>query len=85
MCSQIVQNGLTWGQLQWEPFTKPANPEIPNNGSPSIQWMEMKGLWAIMATECVLLVAFLALAIGLMWVPYISACRQHRVRVMSHH
>jgi hypothetical protein len=77
---QIVQNGITWGSLQWEKFDKPGNPEVPNNGSPSIQWMEMKGLWAIMAVECVLLIAFLALAIGLMWVPYIGACKQHRVR-----
>jgi hypothetical protein len=77
---QIVQNGITWGSLQWEKFDKPGNPEVPNNGNPSIQWMEMKGLWAIMAVECVLLIALLALTIGLMWVPYIGACRQHRVR-----
>ena len=77
---QIVQNGLTWGQLQWEPFTQPGSPEVPNNGDPGISWMEMKGLWAILAVECVVLLAFLTLTIGLMWVPYIGACRQHRVR-----
>jgi hypothetical protein len=76
---QIVQNGITWGKLQWEPFTKPGSAEVPNNGNPGIAHMEMKGLWVIMAVECFILVAFLALAIGLMWVPYIGACRQHRV------
>lgn len=76
---QIVQNGLTWGQLQYESFDKPGSTQVPNNGSPGIANMEMKGLWAIMAVECVLLVCFLALAIGLMWVPYIGACRKHRV------
>jgi hypothetical protein len=43
--------------------------------------MEIKGLWALLAIECVLLVAFLALAIALMWVPSISACRNFKVCV----
>lgn len=33
----------------------------------------------LVAIECAMLVFFLALAIALIWVPYMSACRQHRV------
>jgi len=76
---QIVQNGLTWGQLERQPFDKPGNPKVPNNGDFGIRNMEIRGLWAIMAVESVLLLAFISLAIGLMWVPYIGACKQHRV------
>lgn len=75
---QIVQNGLTWGQLERQPFDKPGNPKVPNNGDFGIRNMEIRGLWAIMAVESVLLLAFISLAIGLMWVPYIGACKQHR-------
>jgi hypothetical protein len=44
-----------------------------------INRIEVKALWALVAIECALLVFFLALSIALMWVPYMSACRQHRV------
>jgi hypothetical protein len=47
--------------------------------SQGIERIEVKALWALAAIECAMLVFFLALAIALMWVPYMSACRQHRV------
>jgi hypothetical protein len=81
---QIVQNGLVWGKLANLAFPRPGSPLVTNNGSPGISHMELKALWALMAIECVLLVFFVALAISLMWVPYMSACRQKRVRFSLH-
>lgn len=75
---QIVQNSLVWGQLQWLGFPKVASKQVPNNGYQGIDKIEVKALWALVAIECALLVFFLALSIALMWVPYMSACRQHR-------
>uniref|UniRef100_A0A383WDT2 Uncharacterized protein n=1 Tax=Tetradesmus obliquus TaxID=3088 RepID=A0A383WDT2_TETOB len=75
---QIVQNSLVWGQLQWLGFPKLASKQVPNNGYQGIDKIEVKALWALVAIECALLVFFLALSIALMWVPYMSACRQHR-------
>lgn len=74
-----MQNALVWEKLQYLPFDKPPNPKVPNNGYQGIDKTEMKALWALVAIESGLLVFFLALGIALMWVPYISACKQRRV------
>lgn len=76
---QVVQNALVWSRLQNQPFSRPPNAQIPNNGYQGIDRLELKALWAIVAIESGLVVFFVALAIALMWVPCISACRQHKV------
>jgi hypothetical protein len=81
--AQIVQNSLVWGQLQWLGFPKAPSKTVPNNGYQGIERIEVKALWALVAIECALLVFFLALSIALMWVPYMSACKQHRVSAGS--
>eukprot|EP00882_Tetradesmus_deserticola_P000612 GHRQ01000668.1.p1 GENE.GHRQ01000668.1~~GHRQ01000668.1.p1 ORF type:complete len:505 (+),score=214.51 GHRQ01000668.1:245-1759(+) len=75
---QIVQNSLVWGRMQYLGFPKPPNQLVPNNRYQGIDRVELKALWVMVAIECVLLVCFLALAIALIWVPYMSACRQHK-------
>lgn len=79
LLAQVVQNALVWSQLEYQPFTAPPNPQIPDNGYQGIDKMELKALWALVAIEAALVVFFVALTIALMWVPCISACRQHKV------
>ena len=80
ICLQVVQNALVWSRLQYQPFTTPPSKNIPNNGYQGIDRLELRALWAIVAIEAALVVFFLALAVALMWVPCITACRQHKVR-----
>ncbi|KAF8058367.1 hypothetical protein HT031_005685 [Scenedesmus sp. PABB004] len=75
---QIVQNSLVWDKLQRLAFPKPGSKLVANNGRPGIDHMEIKALWALVAIECGALIFFLSLAIALMWVPYIGACRAHK-------
>lgn len=74
-CLQVVQNALVWSKLERESFTR----RIAKRGYQGIDHMEVKALWALVAIEAALLIMFLALAISMMWVPCISACRQHKV------